>query len=263
MIPKFKDKLAITLSGLAFALSLYATFTTERRASDEKGRTVRNQLTDVLGRLSSLQLENAKLMHEAKGDPSYTWGVSVALNQQNGFLLDQAFYLADQIPSLVTTYEFNTIASASFGAGNVLRAEEYNLEAIEVAHSDLYKAQATRGYAVFLFSQRRFVEGRDQFNKALALLKGGSDNLSRQTNGYTYQIWAWNEQHIALSPQDANNLYDKARAEFGGIDVEYVRASMLQGLETFKGLGSLPPPPSDFKPAPAVPQAGPPGTVRH
>lgn len=253
------DKLPLILSGLAFALSLYVTFRTERRASDEKRRTIRNQLTDVLARLTSLQLKNAKLMHEAKGDALYMQSVNIALGQQNGFLIDQAFYLADQIPSLVTTYEFNTIAAASFGAGNVLAAEKYNLKAIEVAHSELYKAQATRGYAVFLFSQRRFVEGRDQFNKALALIKGGSDNLSRQTNGITYQTWAWNEQHLALSPQDANNLYDKARTEFSGIDVEFLRGSLLQGLEAVKGTGSLPPPlPGSSQ---AVPQAGLPGNV--
>jgi hypothetical protein len=258
---KFKDKLALTLSSLAFALSLYATFTTERRASDDKRRTVRNQLTDVLARLTSLQLDNAKLMHEAKGDAMYTQSVSMALGQQNGFLLDQAFYLADQIPSLVTTYEFNSIAAASFGAGDVLSAEKYHLKAIEVAHSDLYRAQATRGYAVFLFSQRRFVEGRDQFNKSLTLLKGGSDNLSRETNGITYQTWAWNEQNLALSPQDANNLYDKARTEFNGIDVEFLRGSLLQSLEAVKSMGSMPPPtPGSNR---IVPQAGPLGNVRH
>ena len=185
----------------------------------------------------------------------------MALGQQNGFLLDQAFYLADQIPRLATTYEFNTIAGASFAAGNAMAAEKYNLKAIEVAHSEVYKAQATRSYAVFLFSQRRFVEGRAQFNKALALLKGGSDNLSRQTNGITYQTWAWNEQHLALSAQDANSLYDKARVEFSGIDVEFLRGSLLQGLEAVKGLGSLPPPAPNFKLAPTVPQAGVPSTV--
>lgn len=251
---KLKSAAPLMLSGLAFVLSLYATISTERRASDERQRTVRNQLTDVLARLTSLQLESAKLLHEAKGDALYTQGVNGWLNQQNGFLLDQASYLADQIPSLVTTYEFNTIAIASFGAGNVLAAEKYNLKAIEVAHSDLYKAQATRGYAVFLFSQRRFVEGREQFNKSVALLKGGSDNLSRQTNGFTYQTWAWNEQHLAMSSQDANNLYDKARAEYSGIDVEYLRTSLLQGLEAFKTLGSLPSPATDFKPAPTLSQ---------
>jgi len=238
MTDKFKNKITLALSILAFILSVFATMTTERRAFHEKQRTVRTQLTDVLGRLSSLQVENAKLMHEAKNDPFYQQSISVALAQQNGFLLDQAFYLSDQIPGLVTTYEFNTIASASFNAGNVLATEKYHLKAIKAAHSDLYKAQATRAYASFLFTQRRFVEGRDQFNQALRLLKGG-DNLTRQTNGITYQTWAWNEQHLALAPQDAKNLYDKARTEFSGIDIDMLRGSLLQVLDATQSFDSL------------------------
>ena len=63
---RLKDTVPLAVSGLALALSVYATFTAERRASDETRRTIRTQLTDVLGRLTSLQLENAKLMHEGK-----------------------------------------------------------------------------------------------------------------------------------------------------------------------------------------------------
>ncbi|MEK7237044.1 MAG: hypothetical protein AAB242_10500 [Nitrospirota bacterium] len=230
MLDKLKDKIALWLSILAFALSSYATVAGERRAFDEKKRTIRSQLTDVLGKLSSLQVENARLMHDAKDDSLYQQAVNQALSQQNGFLLDQAFYLADQIPNLVTTYEFNTIAGASFNAGNVLATEKYHLKAIEAAHSELYKTQATRSYAAFLFSQKRLIEGREQFNKALSLLKDGG-NLTRQTNGISYQMWAWNEKHLALAEQDAKILYDKARVEFSGIDVEFLRDSLLQKLD--------------------------------
>lgn len=253
MMYELEGQMPLVLSFLAFCLSVVATIRGERRASDEKKRAIRNQLTDVLARLTSLQLENAKLMHEAKDDPLFQQNIGVALNQENGFLLDQAFYLSDQIPHLVTTYEFNTIANASFGASNMLATEKYHMKAIEVAHSDIYKAQATRGYAVFLFSQRRFVEGRDQFNKSLALLKGG-DNLVRQTNGTTFGTWAWNEQHVALAPQDAKNLYDKARAEFSGIDVDVLRDFMLRNLDTTQnaGLPINPPAPNVVVPGTAA-----------
>lgn len=64
----------------------------------------------------------------------------------------------------------------------------------------------------------------------MTLLKGG-DNLTPATNGFTYQIWAWNEQNLALSPQEANILFEKARVEYSGIDVEFYRMSLLQGLK--------------------------------
>lgn len=158
-----KDKVALILSVLAFAISIFATITTEHRATDEKRRTIRSQLTEVLGRLTTLQLEGAKIIHEAKDDVIYRQASGIALSQQNGFLLDQAFYLADQIPSLVTTYEFNTIAAASFASGNVLASEKYHLKAIEVAHSDIYKTQATR-MGMQYFSLRKGVLSKGENN---------------------------------------------------------------------------------------------------
>jgi tetratricopeptide (TPR) repeat protein len=249
---KTKSNAAIVMSILAFALSLFASVRTEWRAADDKRRAVRTQLTDVLARLTSLQLENAKLTHDAQDDQLYLQIIGNALNQQNGFLLDQAFYLADQVSSLVTTYEYNTIASAAFAAGDVLATERYHRRAIEVAHSDLYRAQATRAYAVFLFTQRRFAEGRDHFNRALL---AGSDALSHATNGQTYQIWAWDEQHLALAPEDAKGLWDKARTEFNGIDIEIARNSLLAQLAVAQDPASTNPPASTFAGSPpSVPE---------
>ena len=237
MFANYKDDIAIWLSLLAFVLSLLATLSGERRASDERRRTLRAQLSDVLDRLSSLQLENAKLLHEARGDPAYVQAVGGALAQQNGFLLDQASFLADQIPALVTTYEFNTLATASFASGNVFAAEKYHRQAIASARLPLYKAQATRGYAVFLFTQRLFPEARAQFAAALALA-GDGDNLACQTNGLTYQTWAWNERYLAMDETRAQELLAKARAEYGAIDIEFLRASMLQALDLAATPGS-------------------------
>ena len=134
------DQLAIWISLLAFVLSLAATLSGERRAREERRRTLRVQLSDVLDRLSSLQLENARLVHEARGDAAYVQAVGAALGQQNGFLLDQASFLAREIPSQVTTYEFNTLAAASFAAGNTIDAEKFHQCAIRAARLPLYRA---------------------------------------------------------------------------------------------------------------------------
>lgn len=166
----------------------------------------------------------------ARGDTAYVQSVGAALAQQNGFLLDQASFLAREIPAQVTTYEFNTLATASFAAGNMIAAEKYHHRAIRAARLPLYKAQATRGYAVFLFSQRRFPEARAQFAEALALA-GDGDNLARQTNGLTCQMWAWNERYVAMDEPRARALLDQARAAYGAIDIDFVRASMLQALD--------------------------------
>jgi tetratricopeptide (TPR) repeat protein len=229
----------ITISVAALGLSVYATITAQKKSLDERTRTIRTQLTDVLGRLTSLYIEAAKLAHEAKDDHQYLDSLSTALNQQNGFLLEQAVYLSKQIPALVTTYEFNTIAVADTNAGNLIRAEDYQRRAIDVAPTDLYKSQAVRGYAVFLYPQGRLNEGREQFRRALDLLKG-EDNLVHSTKGYTYQMWALNERHFARSPERANELFENARKEYGAIDVEFVRNYAIARLDTVRTSGQPP-----------------------
>jgi tetratricopeptide (TPR) repeat protein len=227
---KSKDNIALAVSIMAFVLSLFATVLGELRAKADQQREVRSQLTEVLRGLMSLQVEHAKLVHESREDPMYQTAGRAALGQQNGFLLDQAVYLADQIPQLVTAYEYNTIAVSSFNAGNPLVAERYYRKAADVAHAPIYKAQAIRSYAAYLFSQRRFAEGREQFEKALRQVRDDS-NLTHQTNGMTYQLWAWNEKHLAHAGTQAQGLYAKAGEAFRRINVDFLRDSMIQQLE--------------------------------
>ncbi|MSV28470.1 MAG: hypothetical protein EXQ52_06965 [Bryobacterales bacterium] len=234
------DILPTALSAAAFCLSVYATVTAQRQSSDERRRTIRGQLTDVLGKLTVLQLEGAKLQHEAKSDQDYLATVRGVLSQQNGFLLEQAVYLSDEIPSLVKTYELNTIAVANATAGNLLLAEKYFKSAIKASPNPLYKSQAVRSYAMFLYPLGRLSEGREQFRKALAILKG-EDNLVRSTNGQTYQMWAVSELRFAGSPERANEHFENARREFVSIDAEAVRNMFLASLNAATGL--IPPHP--------------------
>lgn len=225
-----KDIISLSLSIAAFGLSIYATITAQKKSIDERQRTLRGQLTDVLGKVTALQLEAAKLQHEAKNDQEYLLTVRNVLGQQNGFLLDQAVFISGQIPTLVTTYELNTIALANAEAGNLLLAETYYKKAIDVAPNSLYKSQATRSYAAFLYPQGRLKEGREQFRKALDLIKG-EDNLDRATNGYTYQMWALAESNFARSPEKANQYFESARKEYASIDVDFIRNMALASLD--------------------------------
>lgn len=239
-----KDKITLTLSISAFCLSIYANVNSEKKSVDERQRTIRGQLTDVLGKLTSLQLEAAKLKHEAK-DQEYLSSVSGVLGQQNGFLLDQAVYLSEQIPDLVTTYELNTIALANFNAGNYLVAEKYYKKAIDLAPNDLYKSLAVRSYAASLYPQGRLKDGRENFRKALELR--GEDNMVKSTNGFTYQMWALNELHFARAPEKAGEYFENARKEYSSIDADFIRNMALANLETVQRL------PATQAPLPNIP----------
>lgn len=238
---EFKDIVSIMISVLALIISIVATINTEKKANTEKERTIRSQLTDVLSRIIALNLENAKLFKEtASSDPAYYQNVSSILNQENSFLLHQAVYLTGQIPNLVSAFELNTIAVAHANAWDMLIAEQYHKKAIQFCHNDFNKSLATRSYANFLFTQRRFEEGREQFRQAIILLKGG-DNLVRYTNGLTYQMWAISEMIYALSPHLAEDYFLNAKNEFSGIDNEYTKSNALKGLDAAQKQTASPP----------------------
>jgi tetratricopeptide (TPR) repeat protein len=235
-----KEIIALSISSLAFILSLAATMISLIRSKYEKQRAIKREITDTLGKIISTNIENAKLFHEtAEKDPAYYQLVSGILNQQNAFLLHQATYLTDQAPELVTAVEYNTIAATMANAGDLISAEIYYKKAIDVSPNDYYRSLAMRSYAGYLFPQRRFEEARESFRKAISLLTGGG-NLVRYTNGFTYQIWAWNELHNAASPRRAEELFESAASEFGGIDNETVRQNALKGLQAAKGAPSVP-----------------------
>jgi hypothetical protein len=60
-----KDVITILISVLALMISLVATAISLIRGKYEKQRAVRSQITDVLSRIVSTKLENAKLFYDA------------------------------------------------------------------------------------------------------------------------------------------------------------------------------------------------------
>lgn len=226
-----KDIITMLVSALALVISVIATTISIIRGKYEQQRAVRNQITEVLKSMIAVQLDNAKLYHDAaEKEPGYFQAVSNILSQQNGFLLQQAVYLMDQVPHLVTAVEYNTVAFAHAEAGDLIQAERYFTKAIEVCPNDYARSGALRSYGTFLFAQHRHEEGREQFRRAIPLLKG-ADNFARAARGIAYQTWAWNELHNATSPKRAEELFESAKSEFSGIDNEGVRRDLLRGLE--------------------------------
>lgn len=214
---------------------------TEIKTRYEKGRIIRSQLTDVLGRITKLNIENAKSFKDyGQKDPAYHQTISSILNQENTSLLQQAMYLSEQIPDLVSAVDLNTIAVANANAGDLILAEEFYKKAIEKSGNDYYKALATRSYGGFLFPQRRFEEARQQYRNSVSLLKGG-DILVRYTNGLTYQMWAINELYSGSSSASVDEIFSQAKREFSGIDNEFIRTNALKGLEAAQaGKANLP-----------------------
>jgi tetratricopeptide (TPR) repeat protein len=226
-----KDLISVSLSVLAFILSGSATVISIIRARQEKQRAIKREITETLGRIVSTALDSAKAYREtAQSDPAYFQAVSSILNQQNTFLLNQATYLAEQVPTLMTAVEYNTIASATASAGDLIAADRYYRKAVDVAPNGYFKALALRSYATFLFPQQRFDEARRLFKQSVALIAGTGDFV-HFTNGFTYQMWAWNEANVAHSKAQADVYFEIAANEFMAIENAQVRGDALMRLQ--------------------------------
>jgi len=251
-----KDLIAIGISGAAAFLSLVAFIVSYRRGENEKQRAVRDQITATLDKIAENMLENAKLRTDPSANFNYIQVAGNVLGQRNSFLLNQAVYLSEISPELLTYIDYNTIGWAAAQAGELLIAEMNYRKAIRACPNGTIRALAIRSYGNFLFFQRRFEEGRDQFGQAASLING-ADNFARHAKGFTYQNWGWCELHCANSPKRAEQAFESARSEFSGIDIEALRQKALVDLEGAKQapFPSGPPGPRTPRP-PSTPMPG-------
>ncbi len=198
-------------------------------AQFERRIALRSELTDLLSRIIRAQLDNAKLLKEHANDASYVQMVSSTLNQENAFLLSEATMLIDQIPDLVGTVEYNTVAYSLANTGEVVRAEDYYRRAINFAKSASELTMAQRSFASFLFNRGRFDEARALYKEALSHLPA-SDPMTHQTSGYTLQGWAWNEANFGHNAEGAERLFDRAQEQFQAVENPMLRGQLLAAL---------------------------------
>jgi hypothetical protein len=238
-----KDIATLVLSGLALCVSAVAFWVSYQRGQAEQLRAIRQQLTETTDKITETQLEYSRLMFgEAKDNIAMQQSVDGILGQRTSSLLHQAVYLTTLAPALVTAVDYNTIAYVSANAGDLVVAETNYVKAIQACLNESSRSAATRSYAVFLFSQRRFEEGRKAFRDAATLIKG-ADNMARMQKGVIYTSWGQCELNNASSRGQAADAFESASSEFMGIDNEVMRQNTLLRLDFAKG-SQAPPVPS-------------------
>lgn len=216
------------------ACSLTVSYITWRQKSSEDERTIRNQITDVIGKLDAVFAEGDKLNYEnsdQRNDP-YFVGRRSFLNGQKRFLARQALYLMQYVEHLVSDFEYNRVADAFCSIGDFGQANDLYIQAIKSAKPPNYKANCTRAYARCLFDQSRIKEGREQFQKAIDLVSTDND-VNRFHVAETYQRWAIVEADSHNSAEAAE-LIEKAREMYTRIIGGRPRGEGLANLERIK-----------------------------
>lgn len=229
-----KDKIVVAISISAFLLSITSTILGERRASANKELSLKEDLSRTLSRVMDLTKENAILYKDYSQDPdNHTFFKIQSGNfaQEKTFLIQKAVFIADQIPHLVSPVEFNTIALATTEAMDLTNAEKYYQLATKTATGPYYVVSAIRSYANFLFVQRRFEEGRNQFQTAVDQFPG-DDDYFRSLNGFTFQMWGYNEMAIAEDRIRGTELFKEAEAQFASMDSMLWKNNMMRDLDS-------------------------------
>jgi hypothetical protein len=226
-----KDVLTFSLSMLALSLSILSTYISTRQKKFETQRTLRIQLTDVLGKIAALNLELAKIPVTGASASGLTTGMKGHLIDQKRFLVRQATYISDQIPQLVSPFEYLLIAGTFADIQDVYRAEQFFRKAIEhVGQDDLDLGIITRGFARFLFTYGEPDLAREQYSAAVGIFSGDSD-IMKDYRGDTYLRWGIQEHEWAYI-ENSGPLFDQAKAVFDSIANPLVRQRNLAQLDS-------------------------------
>ena len=225
-----KDYISLSLSSLAFVLSLSATAISLHQKKYETERTLRSQLTDAIGKLNAAFEAVEKLRSENTDD----WNTSRIVNFRsfyNGqklFYARQALYVAEQIPNLVTDVEYNSIARTFGDLDDDDSASKYYELAIAATNSPIFKASNLRGYGRLLIRMGKLEQGRKRFSEALAAVSGESDS-AHWFRAETLGRWAQIE--LDIQSADFNGLFTRAKAEYELIKFPPRKAEGLANLE--------------------------------
>jgi tetratricopeptide (TPR) repeat protein len=195
------------------SFSITSTYITLRQKKYETERTLRNQLTEVLAKIAALNLELAKIPQQGASATGLTSRMRGHLRDQQRFLVRQATYVIDQIPALVSPFEFLLVAGAFESIDDVYQAEQFFRKAIEHSAGDeMNRGITTRGFARFLFNQGEHDLAREQFMASVEIFSGDSD-IMKEYRGDTYLRWGTHELEWSY-PDIAETYFSEAKRIF-------------------------------------------------
>lgn len=198
-----KDIITLSISVCAFALSAFATIYSFLKAVENRKRTIRDLLTNVLDKLITTQINTLDLLNKNEENKIFTLRADALAMQKVGFLLEQAIFLSKQIPNHIQIFELNTLACICQDLGRFQEAEEYAHIAINKSRTPLETALTKGAFASLLFLTARHDEGRKEYREAIALIQD-RDNQSLKTRGNIFFNWAQCESDYAGSTENAH-----------------------------------------------------------
>lgn len=235
-----KDYITLTISALAFIVSVISTLIAMSRQKGQMRTGIREQLSSIVQELITTLAENSVLQSEPMNNRDVLfYSKSSSFSHKLSSLARQASALIELEPTIAFDVELSAVAQALNIVGDIPQADKFFQQAIKASPSDFYKIINLRMYADFLFRQGKHQPGRKIFEDALGIFDNDSD-FNKATNGYTYQMWFVSEVWNIPSPHgQAEECYKNARGLIESISATTYRVNFLQSLESARKASPL------------------------
>jgi tetratricopeptide (TPR) repeat protein len=227
-----KDILTISLSSAALTVSLATVVINLLQKRGETTRTLRQQLTEVVGKLNGVFDANNQLRteHVEDWESTVVLGIRSTLNGQKLLYARQIVYLIGQIPKWVTEIDYNCLGRAFWDNGDYTEATAYFRKAMSAATHPRYKAVNQRGLGRLLFETGQFDEARRSLREVVDAASNFDGAPDHHFAGETLHRWALSERDFGDQAM-ANKLFTEAEAAYSQ-DVNIPRrASSLRALK--------------------------------
>lgn len=226
-----KDWITLTFSAFALLISVLSFL----QKSKDSRLALRKQLTDLCEKLTLLNTEAAKF--EAKPN-DYPSGYTGMLNDQRRFFVRQAAFIADEIPDLVSPFEYLLIAGGLDDINDWGQAEEFFRLAKSTATNSIDRGLAMRKYGRYLYGHGKRELAREELGKALECFGGSTDRV-RVFRANTLIRWHEDEIGWTTDNSEALRLLEQAEHEYQQLnnslhrdrEVDHVRA-LISKLKT-------------------------------
>jgi tetratricopeptide (TPR) repeat protein len=226
-----KDIITLVISSLAFIVAVLSYLNTARQRRVDNERTLRYALTEVIADLVQVDWDRVELDREnvgSKDDKVVT--MRRILNNKKSYLARQGDFLVQQMATLTTDTDFNSLARAFADMGDYAKARGYWDRCVQQSSTPIIRAMNLRGFAAFLFRMGDFDTGRRVYRESLEVQLSDNDEM-RRLRADTYAMWMRSERDYGFSEECAR-LRQSALSFAKRIGASKVREEFIEYVDS-------------------------------
>lgn len=184
--------IALTALVFSFGTTLISYF----KSHQQDVREARRDLRGIVLKLIEIPKRNFELSRKYKNDPSGD-ALSQILGHENSILATQAWNIVDRFKDVFSPAEYNSIAHAMALAGEKKRALDMYEKALKNSTNIIDQLASLRGKGNLLITSGEKIKGRDNYSKALLILR------KKSPRSYNKYFWIISTIDIELSWAEA------------------------------------------------------------